>query len=650
MRRIVWYLPLTAGAMLALTVSHAQATVAQQAPRATVRELATIDGYVNGFVRLPDGRTLIYSLNDSTYSYNVAMRRRTLLGTDMLPASISPQGDRLAFTRSAEDRSGLRLWTIPIDPQTGAATGRAQLMSQRRIAGPRRPRFSPDGRTLAFFAASSTPTGTWDLVLVPATGGSERVIGNYPRVSSFAWSADGSSIDTEVDGNSRSDIVRIDVASGATQELFTPRSYLTNQFPVGISPDARVAIFTNNPDVFMYRTAAGAEGLVEVPLPALDDAWGYDFSLDSQNRYVTTTYVRQHEVRVLDTRTGRTRAVLAGEASRLPAWAPDGRRLAMVTGHLSHYGIAVVNSDGSGLRRYPMPLNVGGWHMGSNEPWENPWSPDGRYLAFYTRGGPLVGSGPGSLRQIAILNVATGEARVLAASPNGYGAFAWRADSRAIRMIRRGDSPPEARVTASIVEVDLAGTEVVLRDVSTEFRTLTGASVTADRDAIVAVRTPGGIERFLVPMGRGAARMLPDPGAESGMSSTVVGGLTGSRIVLPIGDGSGAYPTLRVVSTLDNSVRTVRAPYGSVNGRVLPDGSRAILTGRAAGDSTHKLYSVSLDDGSQRLLGEIPGGGSGGRLAPSPDGRFVAYALEDRYTSKIHEIDFGAAIQAITRR
>ena len=40
--------------------------------------------------------------------------------------------------------------------------------------------FSPDGKMLAFTAGPRSD-GTWDLTLVPATGGPERVVANYPR-------------------------------------------------------------------------------------------------------------------------------------------------------------------------------------------------------------------------------------------------------------------------------------------------------------------------------------------------------------------------------------------------------------------------------------------------------------------------------------
>src|SRR5437588_416174 len=114
MHRIMWYAVLAVAALAAPIAGRAQAPNTQspkaQAPQAKVRELATIDGTVNGYpVLLPSGRALIYTpfadgatmnfprVGDSTFVYDIATKRRTLLGTNMLTGSVSPQGDRFAF-------------------------------------------------------------------------------------------------------------------------------------------------------------------------------------------------------------------------------------------------------------------------------------------------------------------------------------------------------------------------------------------------------------------------------------------------------------------------------------------------------------------------------------------------------------------------
>jgi hypothetical protein len=247
---------------------------------------------------------------------------------------------------------------------------------------------------------------------------------------------------------------------------------------------------------------------------------------------------------------------------------------------------------------------------------------------------------------LVVLDVTSGAARELTSTPDGYAAVEWRPDGAALRAIKVEEGPPRRW---SVVEVDLDGAERSLRDLSAEFPGVTGATLNDDV-VVVGVRVGQGMDRFLVPLDGGAARRLPDPGLEGGVAATAVGGVRGNRLALPIGDPVGGYPTIRIIPTTGDSIRTVRAPFGSLNRRVSRDGEQLIVTGRAAGTSTHQLYRVSLNDGTQRLIGDIEGSGDGGPLAPSPDGRFVAYTVDGTYTSTLHEIDFGPVLQAIPRR
>jgi len=303
MQRITWYALLAVVALVAPIGGQAQAPKTQ-IPRATVRELATIEGDTSGFVRLPGGSTLIYGLktestdpnqprvDGSTFAYDVATKRRTLLGTDMRPAAVSPRGDRLAFTRSSENPTGFFLWTMPINPKTGIATGQAQRVSLRPVQR-NRASFSPDGKMLAF-KSGPLPNGSWEVTIVPATGGPERAVASHRGNSlGIAWSADGQSLYLERgDDNPQTSIERVPAAGGATTPL-VPRTRITNRMAVGLSPDRRVAFFQDNPKSFYYRTSSGVEGEIAAALPPLDDGWGYNLTLDSSLRYTTMIYVHK---------------------------------------------------------------------------------------------------------------------------------------------------------------------------------------------------------------------------------------------------------------------------------------------------------------------------------------------------------------------
>ena len=636
-------------------------------PHATVHELVTIDGDVSGFVSLPSGRAVIYTvansnqyvarIEDSTFVYDIATKRHTLLGTNMLPASVSPLGDRLAFTRASEDRTEEFVWTMPIDPQTGLATGQAQRVSLRPTR--RRPVFSPDGKMLAFYAGPR-PDGTFDTTIVPATGGVERVVANHPSRLGVGWSADGQFLYVERDSdNPRTAVERIPVTGGRSEPL-VPRTLFTNVNAVGLSPDGRVAFFLANPDRFFYRTASGVEGEIAVSLPARDEGWGYNLTLDAKLRYVTMTQVRNYRVRILDLTTGQSRDLLGERVqSSTPAWSPDGRRLAVLTGNLSHYDVTVVNADGSSPRTYPMPLHLDGWFGRSPDRkiWDTPWSPDGRYLAFRANEAPgkdpqKVGWSPEDKHQLGLLDVNSGETRLLTTSSSSMGRFVWRADGTGIRTLKRTSVPNGFRTQLSVVEIPLNGVERSLLDVSARFPEVTGVAFLSDRAVVVTVTVDGTPERFLVPLDGGETRRLPTPDAEAGLRPGGPGLRAGNRILVPQVDERGEAQVINILSTVGDATRTLRLPFSNPFSVVFPDGLRLASIGRGADDSAWNVFVVPLNGGVPTQVGEIAfdPSSSGGFLAPSPDGKQLAYMTQGRYTSTIFEIDFAPALQALFNR
>jgi dipeptidyl aminopeptidase/acylaminoacyl peptidase len=670
MKRITWCALLIAALVMPI-VSRAQAPKAP-IPQATVRELATIDGMVNAYaVLLPSGRALLYTpfvdgatmnfprAGDSAFAYDLATRSRSLLGTNMLVESISPQGDRLAFGRTVEDGTGNFLWTMPIDPQTGRPTGEPQRVSLRPKNGVSA-KFSPDGKLLAFTAGPRSD-GTWDLTIVPATGGPERVMANYARSGSQTWSADGKylyvSNSTNAVGSS-GDIDRVPVAGGRSEVLF-PRTAIGDRNRVGLSPDGRVAIFQDNPDRFFYRTATGLEGEISVPLPKpIDWGSGQDMTLASM-RYTLMTHVLDRRVGVLDVATGQSRDVLpANESGSAPAWSPDGRRLAVLLGDRSHWNIAVMNADGSGLRRYPIPVHLAGWGGAM------PWSPDGRLLFFQATDRPEIGSYPDDTGQLGVLNVASGETRILASISSGiFGGFAWRLDGKAIRA-RRSPLTPKGGLSShsyvgsswltNIVEIDLDGAERLLRDISPEFREPTRIGYSGDRDVVLAVKSGADTDRFLVPLDGGAARRLerlPEPSGNR-LPAALGWPIARNRLLV---QSRPEVPVVSILSTAGGSTSVVRLPAGTLNWRPHSDGEHILATVGAAGQAAHKIVLVPLDGTAPRSIGELlritgPGGTFPTPLTPSPDGKLIAYTAGGVSTTKIFEVDFTPALQAIATR
>jgi Tol biopolymer transport system component len=655
MQHITWYPLLAIGVLVAPIGGHAQAPRAQ-GPQAIVRELATIDGNVTGFVRLPTAPVLLYSIGDSTFALDMNTRRRTLLGTNMLPQAISPQGDRFAFDRRSEDGRDGFVWTMPVDPRTGLGTGPAQRVSLRG-EGPRGwVRFSPDGRTIVY-GAGPLPDRSYDVTLVPATGGPERVVANHPWHLASGWSADGSALYVEVNmpGHAFA-LERVPAAGGRSEGLFRA-SANSGCWIVGVPRDARVGIFQCNPDGFFFLTAGGEEREITVPLPPLDDGWGYDLTLDSM-RYLTMTQVSDRRVRVLSGVTGQVRDISASNVpTRLPVWSPDGRWLAVLSGNISHQDITVTSADGSAPRRYPIAQHLSGWYANWQAGWSAgwPWSPDGRFLAFHVDERHQVASVPDDRHQLALLDLNSGQVRVLGTATADLGSFRWRSDGHALIALKKAVVPSGSAARWSIVEFHLDGTERLLREVSAEFPDANAVLLTSDRTVVVLTTTNRQPVRFLVPLDGGAASRLPDPGTEPGLEGRGSGALIARNCLLvPLFRPGGGLAAFKLLSTVGDTTRTLRLPFEVQSAPWIagPDGTQLVGIARTAGDSVNTVFLVPIDGSAPRLLSPEPAGDrvDRGRLTLSPDGTLLAFTSEGRYTSRFFELDFGPALRAITRR
>ena len=137
-------------------------------------------------------------------------------------AQWSPDGSRLVFVSNREEDpdTGYEtdLWTVP----AGAAANDSpptRLTSDKRVKSS--PKWSPDGRTIAFILAEDGVYGINQLALVPAGGGQVRILsGELDRwVSSFEFSDDGRFIYFRFDNHGGQHLARIRLRDGAIERL-----------------------------------------------------------------------------------------------------------------------------------------------------------------------------------------------------------------------------------------------------------------------------------------------------------------------------------------------------------------------------------------------------------------------------------------------
>ncbi|HYK97326.1 MAG TPA: DPP IV N-terminal domain-containing protein, partial [Candidatus Acidoferrales bacterium] len=250
--------------------------------------------------------------------------------------ALSPDGSRVAFTVSAID-------PVADDYRTRIWAGRIGEEPRELTSGPKKdaaPRFSPDGKWLAFL--SDRDHEKPQLYVMPASGGDARRLTDLPLGAMPAsWSPDSSRL------------------------LFAAR---VPNASMPTEPEAK------------KRWEQRVRHVTRAQYKA--DGQGYTFD------------ARSH-LFVADVASAAVRQLTDGDADeRAEAWSPDRRRIAFVrnrTGKTDYNqsDLFVANADGSNLKQ--LTHDVG-------RPTSPTWSPDGKTIAFYALDEPMATLGDPMVR------------------------------------------------------------------------------------------------------------------------------------------------------------------------------------------------------------------------------------------------------------
>jgi len=253
---------------------------------------------------------------------------------------------------------------------------------------------SPDGKQLVFKSARG---GNYNLWTVPVAGGEPKQLTSYKvpfRAKHPRWSPDGRWIAYQVDQHltrqSETDDVVVISASGGEPRNLTNTTW-SNETNAVWSPDSKYLAFTSSQGRFLNDTGAFmGGGIIRVEVATgqfkqVSARGGNDLQWSPDGRYIAysanrvrdeKTFISNHDLYMIPADGGEERALTTntlGFKEQDPHWSPDSRKIAFITDKNGFDNIAVLDVA-SGESKVLTDTRFD--HA-------NPtWSPDGKSIAY----------------------------------------------------------------------------------------------------------------------------------------------------------------------------------------------------------------------------------------------------------------------------
>lgn len=421
----------------------------RQPTMAEVRPYTSLPGIENEPAFSPDGRWLIFSSEGETgnnrdlylkgqdSSEPIRLTNHPEIDSD---GCWSPDGQRIAFLRRNEENSKRRQLII-LSNVTGGPGGMIEpgRMVEEEIAEVGRDLdWSPDGRHFAV-GEITDEDGSSGLLLLPSAGGVSRrlttpVAGELTRDLKPRFSPDGRHLaflrirDGET---SLTDLYVVDLASGS--DIPPPRQLTFDRRRI-----TDLQWRPNGQSIIISSDRSSQRQMWQIPLngsaPRLvssitDNVENFDLTADGQFlAYTVKLEDTMIEIRPLSPPAGETVTapciINSSSNDDSPRLSQQGDRVVFVSARTGHNEIWIANADCTGQRMIPTFPNKDG--LGSPR-----WSPDGRRIAFDRRDQKLI-----NVFVVDLLSLATGELRSSLAplnlATNGFSNImpSWSQDGR----------------------------------------------------------------------------------------------------------------------------------------------------------------------------------------------------------------------------